>query len=134
MNADQQAPAVLLEMQFQEFLREFRAKHGLTQQMPADALEISRNTLKAWEPDRRGQDKTGDAAPAWRSERQLGLSTACRFRPAPLAPAATGRSPTTTGIPSGRSLTRLKNVLLFIINTPISEMQMFAATSDSRIQ
>lgn len=49
MNADQQAPAVLLEKQFQEFLREFRAKHGLTQQMLADALEISRNTLKAWE-------------------------------------------------------------------------------------
>lgn len=88
MNADQQAPAVLLEKQFQEFLREFRAKHGLTQQMPADALEISRNTLKAWEPYRRGQDETGDAAPARRAERRPGLRTGCRFRPAPLSPAS----------------------------------------------
>lgn len=88
MNVDQQAPAVLLEMQFQEFLREFREKHGLTKQMLADALEISRNTLKAWEPDRRGRDETGDAAPARRAERRPGLRTGCRFRPATLAPAS----------------------------------------------
>jgi len=37
------------ETPFPARLKAFRATYGLTQQQLADALEISRNTVKAWE-------------------------------------------------------------------------------------
>ena len=68
------------ETPFPASLKAFRLQHSLTQQQLADALEISRNTVKAWErgdPRRRPHVLMVEAVvtrlTAWATELQRSL-------------------------------------------------------------
>jgi DNA-binding XRE family transcriptional regulator len=70
-------PVNPLQRAFPSILRGFRRTYGITQQQLADRLEISRNTIKAWErgdPQRNPHILTVEAAFArltkWEQELQ----------------------------------------------------------------